>query len=130
MKCPGEDDDKCCWCLPIACGLKFICIVTLLGGLSALGTGSQVLGANVGAGACTIAQGVFMLIAAVHYIAVFKNADDASEKAVKGAFWLLAGLIMQQIALCLITGQFVSGIIGSGIDVIWCLYLSGVAKRL
>ena len=95
-----EEDDKCCKCFPIACGMKFLAIMSILGGV--FGVGGTALGVMSGTqrvlgGILLIAAYVPVLLAALFGLKLLMNSEDKENREawVKGSKLML----LTQIAI-------------------------------
>ena len=84
IKCPGEADDKCCWCFPIKIGVMIIGIFMILYAISMVVTLFDWLGLGGGWviwGILYAICAIPIIVGAVFYIRYFMDMENADRKA-------------------------------------------------
>ena len=83
MRCPGEGEDKCLWCLPLGCALKTEAVLLWLGGASMILNGVQIMDLFMASGVLTIVSGVCTLLVALKFLGILKGTTGAGAEAAK-----------------------------------------------
>ena len=128
----NESADKCCFCIPIDCGVIIIAVFTILGTLGLISNVFTFLKPNlifaVGTGVCAIPQ----ILASVYYLRFLldrKKKEDLPDAVFYTFITTICYTIFTGVIFYVSIGSIISTCVSVLISFIFVSYTYGVVKR-
>ena len=134
---PGENEDKCCWCLPIKIGVIIIGVFVILEAVGTVVEGLDSMRYNDVFGILILCTCAPIVLAAIKYVQWFKDDSAETRMGCSTACMLMIVAVVARGAVYLVYSIFgtidfgysLSYIIAAGISAVIWFYYAGVNKR-